>query len=144
MTPHNRGFLDKKIVCDKPRIGPPPPSVRGCKSGLKSALKSSSVRPALSPIHTTSDTKRHDPIHFNGELPISGDTSDSEQYRPLATGWGVSSDATKFRILQLYANEEWLSGVTANRKEDGRAHVIVLFSAVDKHSQWKKVQLFRK
>ncbi len=25
---------------------------------------------------------------------------------PLVTGWGVSSDATKIRILQLYANEE--------------------------------------
>ncbi len=39
--------------------------------------------------------------------------------RAIATGWGVSSDATKFRILQLYANEERLSGATANRKEDG-------------------------
>ncbi len=59
--------------------------------------------------------------------------------RPWMTGWGVSSDATKFRILQLYANEEWLSGAIANRKEDGRAHVIVLLSAVDKHTQWKKL-----
>ncbi len=42
-----------------------------------------------------------------------------ERQQPLATGWGVSSDTTKFRILQLYANEEWLSGATANRKEDG-------------------------
>ncbi len=45
---------------------------------------------------------------------------------------------TKFRILQLYANEERLSGATANGNEDGRAHVIVLLSAVDKHTRWKK------
>ncbi len=51
----------------------------------------------------------------------------------------MSSDATKFRIPQLYANEERLLGATANWKEDGRAHVIVLLSAVDKHTQWKKV-----
>ncbi len=38
----------------------------------------------------------------------------------------------KFRILQLYANEDRLSGATANGKEDGWAHVIVLLSAVDK------------
>ncbi len=86
-------------------------------------------------------TKRHDPIHFNGELAISGDKSDSGCQQPLATGWGVSSDATKFRIPQLYANEERLLGATANRKEDGRAHVIVLLSAVDKHTQWKKSRL---
>ncbi len=30
----------------------------------------------------------------------------------------LSSDATEFRILQIYANEERLSGATANRKED--------------------------
>ncbi len=56
-----------------------------------------------------------------------------------ATGWDVSSDVTKFRILQLYANEERLLWATANRKEDGWAHVIVLLSAVDKQTQWKKV-----
>ncbi len=50
----------------------------------------------------------------------------------------MSSNTTKFRILQLYANkEEQLSEATANRKED--AHVIVLVSAVDKQTQWKKV-----
>ncbi len=49
----------------------------------------------------------------------------------------LSSDATEFRILQIYANEERLSGATANKKEDGWAHVIVLL--VDKHTQWKKV-----
>ncbi len=46
--------------------------------------------------------------------------------------WGVSNDATKFRILQLYANEEQHSGATPNRKED-RAHVIALLSA----QQWE-------
>ncbi len=51
--------------------------------------------------------------------------------------WSVSSDATKFRIPQLYANEERLLGATANRKEDGWAHVIVLLSAVDKHAMEK-------
>ncbi len=71
----------------------------------------------------------------------AGDFRRHERQRPLATGWGVSSDATKFRILQLYANEERLSGATANRKEDGWAHVIVLLSAVDKHTQWKKSRL---
>ncbi len=71
----------------------------------------------------------------------AGDFRRHERQRPLATGWGVSSDATKFRILQLYANEERLSGVTANRKEDGWAHVIVLLSAVDKHTQWEKNRL---
>ncbi len=29
-----------------------------------------------------SATKQHDPIHFNGELAISGDTSDSDRWRP--------------------------------------------------------------
>ncbi|KAI2668011.1 Retrotransposon-derived protein PEG10 [Labeo rohita] len=43
-------------------------------------------------------TKRRDPIHFNGELAISSDKRDIELQRPLATGWGVSSDATKLRI----------------------------------------------
>ncbi len=51
----------------------------------------------------------------------------------------MSSDVTKFRIPQLYANEERLSGATANRKEDDRAHVIVLLSAVDERTQWEKV-----
>ncbi len=69
----------------------------------------------------------------------AGDFRRQARQRPLATGWGVSSDVTKFRIPQLYANEERHSGATANRKEDGRAHVIVLLSAVDKHTQWKKV-----
>ncbi len=50
----------------------------------------------------------------------------------------MSSDATKFRIPQVYANEEPLSGATANRKEDGRAHVIDLLSAEDKHMKWGK------
>ncbi len=71
----------------------------------------------------------------------AGDFRRHERQRPLATGWGVSSDATKFRILQLYANEERLSGATANRKEDGWAHVIVLLSAVDKHTRWEKNRL---
>ncbi len=66
---------------------------------------------------------------------------DFRRQRVIVTGWGVSSDATKFRILQLYANDERLSGATANRKEDGWAHVIVLLSAVDKHTQWKKSRL---
>ncbi len=78
-------------------------------------------------------TKRHDPNNFNGELAISGDTSDSDCWWRATS---VSSDVTKFSILQLYANEERLSGVSANRKEDGWAHVIVLLSAVDKHTQW--------
>ncbi len=47
---------------------------------------------------------------------------------------------SKFRILQLYANEERLLGATANRKEDGWAHVFVLL-AVDKHTQRKHSRL---
>ncbi len=75
-------------------------------------------------------TKRHNPINLNGELAISGYTSDSD--------WvGRAPDATKFRILQIYANEERLSEATANRKEDGWAHVIFLLLAVYKHTQWK-------
>ncbi len=61
-------------------------------------------------------TKQHDPIHFNGGLAVSGDTSHSDHWRPNG---GVSSDVTKFRILQLYANEEQFAGATANRIEDG-------------------------
>ncbi len=74
----------------------------------------------------------------------AGDFRRQERQRLSATvgdRMGVSSDATKFRIPQLYANEERLLGATANRKEDGRAHVIVLLSAVDKHTQWKKSRL---
>ncbi len=71
----------------------------------------------------------------------AGDFRRHERQRPLVTGWGVSSNATKFRILKIYANEERLSGATANRKEDGWAHMIVLLSAVDKHTQWKKSRL---
>ncbi len=63
-----------------------------------------------------SATKQHDPIHFNGGLAVSGDTSHSDHWRPNG---GVSSDVTKFRILQLYANEEQFAGATANRIEDG-------------------------
>ncbi len=84
---------------------------------------------------TLQATKWHDPINFNWELAISGD---KRWQQPLAIGWGVSSDVTKFRILQLYANEERLSGASANRKEDGWAHVIILLSAVDKYMQWEK------
>ncbi len=83
-----------------------------------------------------SATKQHDPIHFNGGLAVSGDTSHSDHWRPNG---GVSSNVTKFRILQLYANEEQFAGATANRIEDGWAHVILLLSAKDKHTQWKKV-----
>ncbi len=84
----------------------------------------------LRPIHTTSDkaTQSHS---FQWR---AGDFWRQARHRPLATRWGVSSDTTKFRILQLYANEERLSGATANRKEDGWAHVIVLLSGIDKHT----------
>ncbi len=47
-------------------------------------------------------TKRHNPINLNGELAISGYTSDSD--------WvGRVQRCNKVQILQLYANEERLS-----------------------------------
>ncbi len=68
MTPHSRGFFGQKIAYDKPRIGPQPRIVRGCKSGLKSALKSSSVRPALSRAYT---------VWFSSDFEPNSDSCDS-------------------------------------------------------------------
>ncbi len=95
----------------------------------------------LSPVHTTSDTQRQsDTIPFismeSWRFPATRATvSDSDRWRLD----GACPAKRQFRILQLYANEERLSGATANRKEDGWAHVIVLLSAVDKHTQWGKI-----
>ncbi len=69
----------------------------------------------------------------------AGDFWRQERQRPSATGWGVSSDATKFRISQIYANEKWLSGATANRKEDGSAHVIILLSGAAVTERWRSL-----
>ncbi len=59
---------------------------------------------------THSDKADTIPLIFNGELAISGRHERQWAIVTLASGWGVTSDATKFKILQLFEIEEWLSG----------------------------------
>ncbi len=72
---------------------------------------------------TLQSTKQHNPIHFNGELVICSDTSDSEHVQ------------RRDKVQNPSNLCKWRAGATANRKEDGWAHVIVLLSAVDKHTK---------
>ncbi len=45
--------------------------------------------------------KRHDPIHFNGELAISGDARDSDRWRPDGACPVMPQSSESFNFMQM-------------------------------------------